>query len=545
MAAAEPTGESVSTTERMSWWDWTDQKLNPVLVKDVRAWLRSRSFLVFFFLALALGQYATVNFVILAGQGEVTGRLLFSSIAGGLAFVLGCVLPFMVMNRFLDELRNKSTELALISRMSAAEFVRGKIWSGVAAAAVYFAAAGPSLMIAYMLGGVDLASGGLALAGLVYGAVLATLLSVLVVVAFGQKVARVAGLLLVGAGISMASAEVGFLEASRGGRTISEPEFWVFLGCAFWTISGAAFFFYRICISRLTFRTDNRDTGPRLTLTAYMLGTLAVFMCTRPLLQWTGVAHVPRWEELYLFAGMLMVLQFGLGVLFLMDTPRVVSRRVQSLWPQSRLYALLFFPGRGRLFAYIVAHLALLLCIALPIWADDDEIFVLFAGVVCLASALSAGTLVHAILARYLERKGKALPMGVTVFTVVITWGVLLLGLFLMIVVAVGHRTNQLEWVMLFCPISAWVVVAEESDELEALAYLLLVHGPIILAGGAYWLSGVRAAVREGAVYRRERMAVGGEDPDAPSPSPDATGSSPPAQRTDADGPSGEQDERA
>ena len=121
---------------------WVDQRLNAILVKDVRAWLRSKKFLIVFFIAMVLIQ--VITFVMTAIPRPETGSILFLILTSGLSFFLVGILPFLMHDRFTDELSSGSTELALISRMTPGMLVRGKIMSGLAASLLFFAAAGPS-----------------------------------------------------------------------------------------------------------------------------------------------------------------------------------------------------------------------------------------------------------------------------------------------------------------------------------------------------------------------------------------------------------------
>ncbi|MBW2260663.1 MAG: hypothetical protein JRG91_01720, partial [Deltaproteobacteria bacterium] len=181
--------------------EWVDQRLNAILVKDVRAWLRSKKFLIVFFIAMVLIQ--VITFVSTVIPRSDSGSTLFMILTSGLAFFLVGVLPFLMHDRFTDELSSGSTELALISCMTPGMLVRGKIMSGLAASLLFFAAAGPSLTIAYMLGGVDLIMLFYTIGLLLFSSVISMVMAILMVSITGKRKLKFLGLLPIGAGLAM------------------------------------------------------------------------------------------------------------------------------------------------------------------------------------------------------------------------------------------------------------------------------------------------------------------------------------------------------
>ncbi len=235
--------------------EWADQKLNAILVKDVRAWLRSKKFLIVFFVAMVLIQ--VITFVMTVIPRVDSGSTLFAILTSGLAFFLVGVLPFLMHDRFTDELSSGSTELALISRMTPGMLVRGKIMSGLAASLLFFAAAGPSLTIAYMLGGVDLIMLFYTIGLLLFSSVISMIMAILIVSITGKRRLKFLGLLPIAAGVAMVGVVVAMTEIVQKEDSLLDVEFWllniVFAGY----IALFALFFYTVAVSRLLL--DNFD----------------------------------------------------------------------------------------------------------------------------------------------------------------------------------------------------------------------------------------------------------------------------------------------
>jgi len=138
LAALQPGGTFGSLMARI------DERLNPILVKDLRSWMRSRRFLVIFFVVLALGQLAIWITVLVVDEDTSVGRQFFVVLLSGVGMVMVGGIPWMTQDSFIRELKNHATELALIARLSPADLVRGKVSSGLAASLLCLAAVSPA-----------------------------------------------------------------------------------------------------------------------------------------------------------------------------------------------------------------------------------------------------------------------------------------------------------------------------------------------------------------------------------------------------------------
>jgi hypothetical protein len=140
-------------------------RINPIVVKEVRQGLRTRtfvgSFLTLLIVCVLIALYAwAAN---LAGEGEdggfttEGGAIVFMLIFGCLAFVSFFVLPFNAYRSLLAERSEETWSTLILTRLSARQILRGKIASFLIQGLLFASAAGPFLLFSYFLQGVSLA----------------------------------------------------------------------------------------------------------------------------------------------------------------------------------------------------------------------------------------------------------------------------------------------------------------------------------------------------------------------------------------------------
>jgi hypothetical protein len=146
-------------------WGWIDRNgatladwLNPILVKEARQSLKSRQFLITFFLLLAASCFWTVLGVF-ANAPDVyyvpTGEYLMSGYYLVLAIPLIGMVPLAAHRSLAAEMDDDTFEMLVITKLSSMRIVMGKLNSAMLQMLVYFAAIVPCIAFSYLLRGVN------------------------------------------------------------------------------------------------------------------------------------------------------------------------------------------------------------------------------------------------------------------------------------------------------------------------------------------------------------------------------------------------------
>ncbi|MEM9828071.1 MAG: hypothetical protein AAF958_15880 [Planctomycetota bacterium] len=165
-AQASPHHPLALDPEGNGFWGRIDQlsfrfadRLNPILVKECRQALKSRGFLIAFFLLL----FATIVWSVMGivwSAPDVYYLPSGTTLLAGYYFlmaipILGLV-PLGAARSLAGELEGDTFELLSITKLSSTQIVRGKFGSAVLQMMLYFAAVVPSLAFSYLLRGVSL-----------------------------------------------------------------------------------------------------------------------------------------------------------------------------------------------------------------------------------------------------------------------------------------------------------------------------------------------------------------------------------------------------
>lgn len=454
-----------------------DRHLNPFFVKDVRSWLRSRKFLILFFTALGICQVVTV--MIIADGKE--GRNLFSVLVAGLAMVLVGVVPYLMQDKFADELASGSTELALISRMTPGRMVRGKILSGLTANLLFFSAVGPSVLIAYMLGGIHPYAMVYILLAVIALSTLSMILAIVLVTIMGRKPVKVISLALFGAGFGAAGMMLALSEGSVASRIFAEDGFWIANGIIGGEALFGGLFLYSVAVSRLSFSSANRDLLPRATLSLWTLLHLVAGFATiwvrEHLFHLTSDA-----DDIAEIALVLATLVFTLGFFLIANTPDRLSRRLSKQLPKSGLVRAFLLPGPGRLYPFVMIHFAALTVYSIlyHLFVHHGRDGVTFPGFVFVGYYLLCGCyLLYRLLNRFVLKRGPApATLALSIIAAVwLGWGVLLAAIF----------EKDAGVLLLLSPASAFYYIVEEKN-LGGLIAVIAVASPCWIAATWMWI---------------------------------------------------------
>ena len=320
-------------------------RLNPVLIKELRQMVRSRSLVVslLFFLgalmAMAAGMLAlaSTSAAKVAVPDELpVGMIFFFCVFGLLGFITTLVIPFAVLNRIAREREPGRADLQYATPLPPRAFVDGKALCGAVIAAFFVCAALPFLLAAYILRGVGL--GLIAVAA--FSSVLNAAIISYVAVLFGATkwsplAKRVAFFLALyfgvgNLGFGVLAAFMAALFGSLAGSSGPTP-------VAMWFSSG-----------RTPWALGALVTIPCLAITWYVrafaisLLTPVNFNRARPVRQAEAViwfasfivlafaVNLPDGGNILLFWTGFWALFFGVRLLMSVSTPRGYSRRVRS-----------------------------------------------------------------------------------------------------------------------------------------------------------------------------------------------------------------------
>ena len=137
---------------------WTD-RLNPVLVKETRQALRSRSFLVAFLITLGASWCLSLALVAMKGEslqlGE-SGPDFYRAYLFALLLPLCFVVPLGVFRSATAEFADQTFEVLATSTLTPSQIAFGKLQSAAVSMAAYLSAMAPYLCFTYLLRGVSL-----------------------------------------------------------------------------------------------------------------------------------------------------------------------------------------------------------------------------------------------------------------------------------------------------------------------------------------------------------------------------------------------------
>ena len=154
--------------EAAGFWGWVDRTvvrattwLNPILVKEARQSLKSKQFVVTFFLLLTASCLWTVMAIVF-NSPEVYYVPSGDEVMGGYFVILSvsmfAFVPIVAFRSLAAELDEGTYEMLAITRLSAWGIVTGKMNSAMLQMLIYFAAIVPCLAFTYLLRGIGIST---------------------------------------------------------------------------------------------------------------------------------------------------------------------------------------------------------------------------------------------------------------------------------------------------------------------------------------------------------------------------------------------------
>ncbi len=367
-ASVEVVDATVVETTR---WDRIDallaklgDRLNPILVKEARQALRSRQFLITFFLMLIAGWAWSI-----VGLARIGPAVYYSAEGPRMLFVYHLILsfpllvvaPYAAFHSLSSERQDRTFELLSITSLGARQILTGKLCAIGLQMVVYLSAIVPCLAFTYLLRGLDIVtivlvvvytcafSLALSVSGLLLGAISP----------LRQRHIALSVLLAIGLFGAMWVDNLWTAAIVFQGGFWGASEFWLLQGLfatLFINYFAVAFLAAR---SQLLTVSENRSTALRWSLVVAQLS----FLGWMAGLQMTVVDPDVSFALIYVSA----IGWFVFGM-FLTGEPAALSPRVRRDLPQSTLARTLltwFTPGPGTGYVFVLVNMAAISLLAL------------------------------------------------------------------------------------------------------------------------------------------------------------------------------------
>jgi hypothetical protein len=484
-----------------------DDRLNPILVKEVRQALRGRYFRALFWLTLGVatlvGLSVTAQFGV-RNLSESAGQAFFMVMFACLTAAVQGFTPFSAFLSTSAEWDENTHDLLVLSNLRPRQIVYGKLLSALVQALLYYSTFGPFLVFAFLLNGVDLRVIAVTLAGSMAVCTCLTLLGVATASLSPAKAPRILLMALFGVALmiawGMSLSFAGVLMESP--QILREPMALTFVAGFVCTALFAGAFFAALAVARLSHDEENRSSGMRV-LSAALVFAAAAWGAW---LNGRFGEHEPIWA---LQLGVMAPL--ALMWLFFLTEPENLGRHVEQHVSRRPLLAWLtlpFLPGGGRGALLMAVHmLAALAGAALALWLDPpSEIeslrtlmvivaFYAYAWVYLAAPAAIASWFVTSTRGRIVAR------MAILTLAPLVLLGPPLVGLLFGI-------PSWIDFLHPFNPVWAAVhIVERDMDPVVALTLLWLAFGVALLVNVPRITRGV-VEVLAASRRRRERRAA-------------------------------------
>jgi hypothetical protein len=249
-------------------------RVNPLVVLELRRGLRARTFSAAFVLLLAGGAItALIAYASYDGRGGRVGSRSFFALYIGLAAMAFFVLPYGAFRSLSREREENTWPLLVLTGLGPRRILAGKVGSTLLQALLYASALAPFLLFSYLLQGVDLVTValliGVSAAFQVFLTVAAAAAATLAESRLWRGVVHlmVLGALFFATGFGVSVAGVVLEEAQRRGL---DRDVLIAVGVAAGLMASYGALFFAVAVSRLTFASDNWALWPRLALLAQL-----------------------------------------------------------------------------------------------------------------------------------------------------------------------------------------------------------------------------------------------------------------------------------
>ncbi|MCA8989929.1 MAG: hypothetical protein KDA78_19950, partial [Planctomycetaceae bacterium] len=376
--------------------DW----MNPILVKETRQALKSRSFVATFMLLLIASWLICLFGIVMANQSLEYGspsRNFLMAFFFVLSAAVTVIVPFGAFRSLANEQDGQTYELLSITSLTPRQIVLGKLFNSIVQILVYYSAIAPFIAFTSLLQGFDLFATVMSLLMLKGVAILlCTFTLMLSTVARNKQIQAISSIFVIG-GLITGLSIVNTLGAGFIQGEIS-PSWDLMMGSFCVTVIGISylFLFLQITISQLLFDSGNKATGVRL------------IASLQPILGWLMLIGVylftgrPLDDDLFYMAVIMSLIHLGVFSFFASMERDELSRRIRRDLPRNgflRMLLVPFMPGgtRGYLF-FLMNLLSLgffaLLTSSMTSRIDDDFVICMSLIAVYMVIFLGIGSMI-------------------------------------------------------------------------------------------------------------------------------------------------------
>lgn len=259
------------------------ERLNPIIVKEIRQGLRTRIFWICF--GLMLLACFVISLVAYGTTVEDTvsraGPSFFYSYFLCLGVVQFFIIPYSAYRSLAREREEETWVLLSLTGIGAKRILRGKLGSFLVQALLYGSAVLPFLLFSYYLNGIDLPT---ILVVVLLGAAFVIFLTCISVCAATLAESRLArglvhflllGVLLAGCGLGLGAAAAITFENQR---LINDPEFLVVVIGSLWAMLTFGNLMFQAAAARLALPTEDYARGPRVALLLQFAGSVGLIL---------------------------------------------------------------------------------------------------------------------------------------------------------------------------------------------------------------------------------------------------------------------------
>ena len=247
-------------------------RLNPLVVKEVRQGLRSRVFWASFgLMLLACLIISMVAYVNVRDSGLSThGQGFFLAFFVCLGVVHFFIIPYSAYRSLAREREDETWVLLILTGLGPRRILRGKVASFLVQAGLYASAVGPFLLFSYYLNGIDLPTILLILAlgasWLVFLTVVAVCAATLADARMGRAFVHLVLLGVLGLALLYGMLAAFILGEQTYRFLVREREALGFAFAFLWAMLTYGWLLFETAAARLSLSTENYSRGPRLAL---------------------------------------------------------------------------------------------------------------------------------------------------------------------------------------------------------------------------------------------------------------------------------------